>query len=305
MSVLLALCMTACGTMRSTAIVRRGGVPNEHVEIARLAQQVDSELQYLPVAAAFSAAVYVDAPLTTPLAQFEPKTADERDAIALLPSSGWVERTDADLPRTKIAGKRQTPDLTYRLWVTTEGTPRVAMLVFRGTHIRADWISNLRWFDSWWYPTEDHYEQTERITGDLVQWIHAHYGNDAIIYTAGHSLGGGLAQTAAYTACGDIRSVFAFDSTPVTRHRAANGCGARRPREFWRVYEQSEILSYARFVVRVLLDLKVARPQITELKVHLFPGVGVRGHSMLKLATELKAKSAQTSVAARDALSAR
>jgi hypothetical protein len=295
-TVLLALWMTACGTIRSTAIVRQGGKANAHVEISRLPQDVNPELRYLPTAAAFSAAVYVDAPRTTRLADFhDAKTKRERDSLALLPATGWIERTD--LPRTDIPGKRQTRDLTYRLWVTETGSPRVAMLVFRGTHIPADWISNLRWID-FWLPLEDHYEQTERITRELVDWIHAQYGGDTIIYAAGHSLGGGLAQTAAYAACGDIASVFAFDSSPVTRHRAANKC-ENRPREFWRVFEQSEILSYARFAVRLALGLREANPQMTELKVHLFRGVAISGHSMLDLASNLNRAATPPATASR------
>ena len=63
--------------------------------------------------------------------------------------------------------------------------------------------------------------------------------------------------------------------------------GGSSPRNFYRVFEQSEILSYARFVVRLALGLRGADPHMTEVKVHLFEGVGVRAHSMQDLASKL------------------
>jgi hypothetical protein len=186
-----------------------------------------------------------------------------------------------------LPGTRQTPDLTYRLFIRDESQPKLAFLVFRGTHIRADWISNLRWID-FWLPLEDHYEQTARITEDVVRWIRKEYGPSIEILATGHSLGGGLAQTAAYASCGEIATVFAFDSSPVTKHRAINACApSATPRAFYRVFEQSEILSYARFVVRQLLGLKPENPKMTEIKVHVFEGVAIAGHSMQNLAMNL------------------
>jgi hypothetical protein len=107
--------------------------------------------------------------------------------------------------------------------------------------------------------------------------------------TAGHSLGGGLAQTAAYVSCGAIQTVFAFDSSPVTKHRAGNPCPPKAtPRNFYRVFEQSEILSYVRFLLRMALGLKKADPHMMEIKMHLFRGVFVRAHNMRELAVGLE-----------------
>jgi len=281
---LLGAFVTACGTTTQIATVREHG-GSSHMRIADLPVRF-SELKYLDAAAAFSAAVYVDAPRTTPLANAHIDSESDKASLDLLPAAGWTERTD--IPRPDVPGTRQTPNLTYRLWVSTDDTPRVAILVFRGTHIPADWISNLRWLD-FWLPLEDHYEQTERITPAIVRWIHEQYGENTIMFAAGHSLGGGLAQTAAYASCGDISTVFAFDSSPVTRHRAANNCAnARSPNAFYRVFEQSEILSYARFVVRLTLGLRGTLPRMTEVKVHVFSGVAIRGHSMHELAINLR-----------------
>jgi len=240
-------------------------------------------LAYLRNAAVMSAAVYVDAPLTTRLDVLKTQgTEEQKEQLALFPD-GWIDDTKVPRPAL-LPGKRATPDLTYRLFVSPEGqVPRVALLAFRGTHIKADWYSNLRWIDSWIPGVEDHYEQTERVTPAIIDYIRQQYGANALVFATGHSLGGGLAQTAAYRACGEIPTVFAFDSSPVTKHRARNLCNGQSPKFFYRVFEQSEILSYARFLVRLALGLRESNPHIAEIKVHLFDGIGITAHSMQHL----------------------
>jgi hypothetical protein len=289
---LLLIALAGCGSMRGTATIRernarrvRRVVPISHLP----AEQ--SDLKLLRDVAVMSAAVYIDAPRNAPLGDLQ--------KAQLPPLNDWTE--DVDVPRsTAIPGQRQTPDLTYRLWLNDRVAPTVAVLVFRGTHIRADWYSNLRWFDSWVPGVEDHYEQTQRITPEIIRHIRSRYPGPLKIFAAGHSLGGGLAQTAAYTACGEITGVFAFDSSPVTKHRAANQCASEQaPKAFYRVFEQSEILSYARFLVRLVLGLRAADPHIEEIKVHLFNGVGVRAHSMQQLAVRLDQELSSSVTASR------
>src|SRR5436190_528915 len=224
------LLLTACGTTtKPCALIREHGGVHDRVPVSSLPQRPGNpDLQYLQTAAALSAAVYVDVKHEIKLADVDPATLakpEQSKNLALLPASGWEERTD--IPRTQIPGKRQTPDLTYRLWVSTDTTkPRVAMWVFRGTHIPQDYISNLRWL-TFWLGYEDHYQQTTRITEEMVKWIHREYGDDTVIFTAGHSL------------------------------------------------------------FRKVLGLKAHDPHIMEVKVHLFNGIFVKGHSMQQLASEL------------------
>jgi hypothetical protein len=283
---LLFVGLSGCGTTSDLALVRSrdsGGKHSERLPFRSLPVQPD----LLDQAAIFSALVYADVPLTTKLENAPPglETPEQLDHVARMAAMGWSEVTD--IPRPQVSGRRQTPDLTYRVWVHPAASPTVAILAFRGTHIRPDWYSNLRWIDSWIPRVEDHYEQTERVTPQIVASIRKTYPGITIVAT-GHSLGGGLAQTAAYTACGAIPTVIAFDSSPVTKHRAANACSSgASPSAFYRVFEQSEILSYARFLVRQIVDLKVSDPKIVEIKVHLFHGVGVRAHSMQELAAHL------------------
>lgn len=283
--------LSGCSTaIRGRAIVRpQLEGHSRDIAIAELPRiEEPKNLTYLGNAAVMSAAVYVDAPLSTRLDVLKKEgKPEERAQLALFPDD-WID--DTAVPRTTpLPGQRQTPDLTYRLFVSPEGQgSRVALLAFRGTHIKADWYSNLRWIDSWIPGVEDHYEQTERITRKIIDYVKTKYGAETLILATGHSLGGGLAQTAAYTSCGDIPTVFAFDSTPITKHRARNVCDREQTSQtFYRVFEQSEILSYARFIVRLVLGLSKSNPQIVEVKVHLFNGIFVSAHSMQNLSERL------------------
>lgn len=92
-----------------------------------------------------------------------------------------------------------------------------AVIVFRGTENgqtqrMADWSANLSaalGFTPVQYKTAS--EQVDKIVASL----HARHGGYLPIYAAGHSLGGGLAQMAAYSNHA-IHAAYAFNSTPVT-----------------------------------------------------------------------------------------
>jgi hypothetical protein len=263
--------LTACATVDPDFAVRRENVPGqakrELVKLTELSTK-DPNLTDLRDAAILSAAIY-------------------RPEEALPATPEWTAVAVRQAP--PLDDKLETPALTYGLWVNTNRKPATALLVFRGTAIAADWYSNLRWVTLLIPRVEDLYEKTTRITPQIVQDIRAQYGADTQIITAGHSLGGGLAQTAAYAACGDIAIVFAFDPSPVTHHTVRNTC-TDQPQYFYRVYERNEALSWVRFGVRKLLGLSPADPHMTELKVRLFPGIGIRAHSMTNLAIGLDAK---------------
>ena len=76
-----------------------------------------------------------------------------------------------------------------------------AVIAFRGTDKDdlGDWISNFRWLYRL-VPKFDQYAQVQTHITNIVRQIKKHgcSGPGTQIVTAGHSLGGGLAQQAAY-----------------------------------------------------------------------------------------------------------
>jgi pimeloyl-ACP methyl ester carboxylesterase len=107
--------------------------------------------------------------------------------------------------------------------------------------------------------------------------------------TAGHSLGGGLAQQAAY-AHPEIKQVYAFDSSPVTGFRSVPQPDRdinRKGIVIDRVYERGEILAYIRTFLRRFLPLSLADPSITEIRFNLSKGDPVKQHSMVDLAVRM------------------
>ncbi len=106
----------------------------------------------------------------------------------------------------------------------------------------------------------------------------------------GHSLGGGLAQQAAFMD-GKIRHVFAFDPSFVTgyndphvipvRDRNVQGLAIER------IYEHGEILAYPRFVLRQLAPPPACNPQIRSIRFNVLQGTGIMQHNLSAMTTAL------------------
>lgn len=117
-----------------------------------------------------------------------------------------------------------------------------AAIAFRGTDVRADWISNFR--QIFGLVTDDEYRQLARNVNTIMTKVE-NLGCSQIV-SVGHSLGGGLAQ---FVALADrrVRKVFAFDSSPITGYSlvAENFRGVNvRGLEIDRVEQQGQVLSY-------------------------------------------------------------
>lgn len=108
--------------------------------------------------------------------------------------------------------------LGLEVWTTqpSENGP-IAALIFRGTRFTkfADWYSNLRWVTKFIPGVWDQYRETQARVPAIMTALNAKFGNGLKIFAAGHSLGGGLAQHAGYSAYG-ISDVYAFNPSPVT-----------------------------------------------------------------------------------------
>jgi hypothetical protein len=201
--------------------------------------------------------------------------------------------------------------LAYEIWRLPPPMPAGKaeyVISFRGTEGPdiGDWWNNLRWITRL-IPGDDQYDWVHKNIGGLTEMIRvdaekagiAHYD----ITSTGHSLGGGLAQMAAY-ASGRIKRAVVFDPSPVTgwsdfemdnATRTANVKGLT----ISRVYEKGEGLAYLRSLFRVLMPLRHENPAITEYRFSRLHGDAVSQHSMRALACEMADLGKRPGVAAR------
>jgi pimeloyl-ACP methyl ester carboxylesterase len=217
--------------------------------------------------------------------------------------TGWGDRRDFGFGGTpgscavsdSPAG-RVLDGLAVQVWARGEPNgafcPEVA-IAFRGTDPSEadDWSSNFRAFTRI-LKLYDQYEQVQdHIKGiiDRIQRLPCYRAATRIV-AVGHSLGGGLAQQAAYKD-GRIRRVYAFDPSFVTGYydlepteRQGNSDGLR----IERVYEHGEVLAYARLLLRNLYPPSPCDPQIRNIRFNLrHGGTIISQHSLQGLLMEL------------------
>ena len=200
-------------------------------------------------------------------------------------------------PETRPGCTEPLPGLGVQVWMRAARVCSEAAIVFRGTDGRTadDWFSNLRWLLRL-LPLYDQYEQVQDYTPAFVKVIENEpcfrRGRTRIV-AIGHSLGGGLAQQAAYRD-GRVRHVSAIDPSFVTgvedldpRIVAANAQGLGIDR----LYERGEILSYPRAVVQQFDPPRSCDPLIRTIRLDTLRGNPIEQHSLASMATSLLAWS--------------
>lgn len=185
--------------------------------------------------------------------------------------------------------------LQFHVWRRMQnGTCREAVIAFRGTdkNDRGDWTSNFRFLYRL-QPKFDQYAQVQVHITQIVARIKKNgCGGSGIQFaTAGHSLGGGLAQQAAYAdGTQSIRYVYAFDPSPVTgffdvsamlREKSTAGLGVDR------AYERGEILTLPRLIFENIYPPPPCNPRIRTVRFDLLSGLGIAQHSIAGLTREL------------------
>jgi hypothetical protein len=192
---------------------------------------------------------------------------------------------------------RALDGLGIQIWMRRDCSEMV--VAFRGTdfHQSDDWLSNFRWVTRI-LPLHDQYEQTREHVDRMVDAAITKRGcMPGRITATGHSLGGGLAQHAAYSQLGrmgrpNITRVYAFDPSFVTgfRDRALRGERlerAVRGLRIDRIYEHGEILAYPRFFLRHIETPAGCDPQVRLVRFNLLTGSLREQHSMAALTRKL------------------
>ena len=183
--------------------------------------------------------------------------------------------------------------LGVQIWLTRGSVCTEAIIAFRGTQgfSEGDWRSNFHWF----YRLTPVYDQYDEVRDHIKDWV-AYVKNQACyrpgvtqIATLGHSLGGGLAQMAAY-ANGEVQHVYAFDPSPVTGYYSG-GLAARdenvKGLRTERVYEHNEVLAFVRFAQRQFVPLTNCDARIVSTRFKVLEGGPLTAHSSSSLATGL------------------
>ena len=302
---LAALLLGACAQQRGDALVSIGA------DVPTTVEARDYAALYLPYATMASAA-YVNKPYLNDfncpdrarLARGGKDDADFRTSaqgwIRSLNAGGWECRfgVDASLPCPPRAGgdKECKPvgGLHFHVWRRMEGRHcREAVIAFRGTEKNdlGDWASNFRWLYRL-APKFDQYAQIKTHIKQVVARIKQNGCPSAPFATAGHSLGGGLAQQAAYAdASQSIRYVYAFDPSPVTGffdvsalvlEKSTVGLGVDR------AYERGEILALPRLIIENFYPPAGCNPRIRTVRFNLLSGLGIAQHSISNLTKELR-----------------
>lgn len=182
----------------------------------------------------------------------------------------------------------------YHRTVKSLDNKEVYAVVFRGTDEAADIMSNLHWFTRFLPGMKDQYDFVREHASDIVDVIHASSSeaiNNIEIISTGHSLGGGLAQQAAYATDG-ISTVFAYAPSSVTGFYDVDKKrrdDRKKKIRIYRIHERGEILAYLRRVMKALFPVVPVNPKIVEIRFNFqnLSGTIFSFHKMVPLAKSL------------------
>ena len=176
--------------------------------------------------------------------------------------------------------------LGVQVWARKGAQCAEAVVAFRGTvgGNKGDWESNFHWILRA-FPVYDQYDQVRDHVGDFIGHIErdrCYRAGPTQITAVGHSLGGGLAQLAAYSDR-RIRRVYAFDPSMVTGyysvdplHRDENVKGLHMER----VYEHGEILAFGRYLMLQFIPLSPCNPRVVSVQFNVIHGSPIAQHSL-------------------------
>jgi len=167
------------------------------------------------------------------------------------------------------------------------------VIAFRGTRYTSlgDWFANLRVITRLLPGLTDHYERARTVVPHLVSHIQEQFGASVNVTACGHSMGGGLAQFAAY-ASPHIDQSIVFASSPIISKtlidQPARDANAKDTLAV-RVYEKGEILAAFRYLATLLMPVSKSNPKVIELRFNFnADGDPIEDHSIASLALQLE-----------------
>lgn len=262
-----------------TVLYRLGRSVKEY-EITAFFHSADSRrLISMPEYAVFAAMVYGD---------IEAQHARIGEQRVRIPE-GWQLQSDFPTARELQSDRRTVNGLHYQVWYSQSRNEIV--IAFRGTDGNfGDWYANARWITRFIPFVDDHYDVVGDGIDRLVAHAHQTLGSELVITVVGHSLGGGLAQHAAYSH-NQVSRVCAFNSSPVTGYfsvERTKRLDNRKSIFIARIFEHGEVLAYVRFALRKLYRSSTIDPEIIELRFNFEQSLGVVSeHSMSQLARNI------------------
>ena len=217
--------------------------------------------------------------------------ADDERAARWLHEWRYVWSCDGpDECGVRTAGRSEpVGGLGVQIWARNGATCAEAVIAFRGTvgGDKGDWESNFHWILRA-FPVYDQYDQVRDHVRDFIGHVErdkCYRKGGTEITAVGHSLGGGLAQLAAYSDR-RIRRVYAFDPSMVTGYysvdppdRDRNVQGLR----IERVYEFGEVLAYGRLIMLHYIPLSPCNPRVVSVRFRVFQGAPIALHSLTDL----------------------
>ncbi|MBM9519994.1 hypothetical protein JWG39_09210 [Desulforhopalus vacuolatus] len=272
---------------KDTAIIRSG---DEQISVTDVLNgKHDTALKYLSQYAALSAVVY----------------EKNDNAKKLFPDTlkKWsILDLEFDSYRPNKKGK-WVKELKVASYYKHEGGITYVTIIFRGTRFKKwrDWYANFNWITRFIPLVHNAYEQTilqidtyiEAIENHLIEQNIAESTENIKFISAGHSLGGGLAQQAAY-ASHRIETVYAYDPSPVTGYHSLSKSKRQQNCEglkIYRIWEHGEVLLYLRHITKTARKLSFSpniNPRIVEVRFNFVEHENaVKEHNMANLASAL------------------
>jgi pimeloyl-ACP methyl ester carboxylesterase len=183
-------------------------------------------------------------------------------------------------------GETVSDGLGVQIWARKGAECPEVVIAFRGTMSgdKGDWESNFHWIlrD---FPIYDQYEQVRDHVRDFIGHIErdpCYRAGSTEITAVGHSLGGGLAQLAAYSDS-RIRRVYAFDPSMVTGYYSVDPKGRDQNVQglrMERIYEFGEVLAYGRLIMLHYIPLSPCNPRVVSVRFRVFHGAPIALHSL-------------------------